>query len=278
MAVTINDVVEPLRKITVNPVGAAALTAGSVWGLSKLTYPLLKRSIKHITNQIKSRNTAYDEQGNPVEVPEEFKTPEQRKEEIKDETMIPYILGGLAGAFVLAGNYAPLKGKAVGGLFTRWDDPVRQEPADPNHWMIRMFKESSMNKRASDGFSWDIPDQTIMDFGKIIPVKAATDIIMNDPYTEIFHKGNALSIINDASHGGIDSRITSGSLFDSALNKVQKNLTAQGITNAALRSVIGYGVSKAFTNTIGDLVGMPKGTRDAIVSAGMITNVIQGMY
>lgn len=284
MAVTINDVVEPFRNITRNPFGAALLTTGAVWGTSKLMYPALKRSIEHLTKQVQGRNVMYDAQGNPIAMPEPPKTKEQLRQERKDEARIPWLLGGIAGALVLAGSMRPIKGDALGGIFTRWDDPIRLAPPDPDHWimkgknMLESLNKKGSTKKASDTFSWDIPDQTTMDFGRIIPVKAATDIIMNDPYTEIYHKGNALAIINDASRGGQDNKMTAGSLFDSALNKVQRNLTVQGVTNAALRSVIGYGVSKAFTNTIGNLVGMPKGMRDGIVSAGMITNVIQGLY
>jgi hypothetical protein len=103
------------------------------------------------------------------------------------------------------------------------------------------------------------------------------DIVMNDPSSEIYQKGNALDIINTASHNNDDGKISAGSLFDSALNKVQRNLTLSGVAEAGVRSLIGYGMAKAFTNTMCHLVDMPKPVRDGIVSAGMITNVIQGL-
>lgn len=286
MAVTIHDTVKPLKAITRNPVGASLLVAGTTWGASKLMYPLIKRSLEHLTTQVRGNQVMYDAQGNPVMMPEPPKTKEQLRKERKDETTIPWVLAGMAGALTLAGSYTPAQGMTLGGLFSSWDDPRRKNapylfswlnPRSPND-LPGIEKGGSVRKQASDLFNWDIPDQTVMDFSRLIPVRDAQNIIMNDPYTEIYHKGNALDIINTAARGGQDSKITAGSLFDSALNKVQKNLTVQGVTNAALRGAIGYGVSKAFTNTIGDLVGMPKGMKDAIVSAGMITNVIQGLY
>ena len=111
----------------------------------------------------------------------------------------------------------------------------------------------------------------------MIPVRMAKDIIMNDPASEIYQKGNALDIINNASSNNDNGRMSAGNLFDSALNKVQRNLTLSGVAEAGVRSLIGYGMAKAFTNTMCHLVDMPKPVRDGIVSAGMITNVIQGL-
>jgi hypothetical protein len=36
-------------------------------------------------------------------------------------------------------------------------------------------------------------------------------------------------------------------------------------------------MAKAFTGAMGSLIDMPKAVRDGIVTAGMITNIIQGL-
>lgn len=270
MSITVNDVVRPFRWLTHSPMGAAALVGLTTWGGSKLLYPQLKKAIKHIT-------TPPGQQPEP-EIPDEYKTPEELAQAKKDERNIPLILGGLGLAGTLALSYSNAKGLPFGGLFSSWDDERRYNPpGDSNGYGLFEPIRKLFTKNESD-MSWDINDQTPMDFGKLIPVRMATDIIMNDPYTEIYHKGNALSVINDASRNGQDTKMTAGSLFDSALNRVQKNLTAQGVANAALRGTIGYGVAKAFTSAIGAVTDMPKGMQDAIVSAGMVTNIIQGLY
>ena len=269
MSITVNDVVKPLRWLTQNPAGAAVLVGLTTWGGSKLFYPQLKKAINHIT-------TLPGRKANP-EIPDAYKTPEELEQDRKDERNIPLILGGLGLAGTLALSYSNAKGLPFGGLFSSWDDPRRYNAPDNDTGLETQNTGSGITKKEYD-MSWDINDQTTMDFGKLIPVRMATDIIMNDPYTEIYHKGNALSVINDASRNGQDNKMTAGSLFDSALNKVQKNLTVQGVSNAALRGTIGYGVAKAFTNAIGTITDMPKGIQDAIVSAGMVTNIIQGLY
>ena len=263
--IEVSRIANLLQSVVPNPAAAAGIAGITLWGGSKLFYPQLKKAIKQLT-------TPPGQTPEP-EIPDELKTPEQLEQEAKDERNIPIILGGLGIAGTLASQWSGAKGLPMGGLFSDWNDPKRYNPPkNPRRSLTSMFKGASAN------FSWDINDQSTLDFGKIIPVRYAQDMVMNDPYTEIYHKGNALDIINNASRDGQDNKISAGSLFDSALNKVQKNLTAQGVVNAALRGTIGYGIAKAFTNTVATVTDMPKGLQDAIVSAGMITNIIQGLY
>lgn len=256
--------IQAWKKATSNPAIAAGLLGLSTYGAAKLATPLIENAYKHISRKMNTK-TVIGPDGKPHLVQEE---PEELSE--RDKLSIPYVLGIGATGATLASSWRNNQGLPFGGLFTSWDDPRRANPPKPK------AKQASV-KQATYNFSWDMNDQTEVDFGKLIPVRMAQSMVINDPYTEVYHKGNALDIINNASNGN-DNKITAGSLFDSALNKVQKNLTAQGITNAVIRGAIGYGMAKAFTNTVSSFVDMPKGVQRAIVDAGMITNVIQGLY
>ena len=243
----IHTYIDPIKRILPNPLIAALATGGIVYGASRLAYPLVSGAFKHMGSRFGMDPTGIDE------LSYELDTPENKKK-------IPAVLAALSTAAILASSYDGTSKVKYGGLLSRWDDPNR-----------------GIAKDASFGMMSQLHDQTELDFGKLLPVRTTKDIIMNDPNAEIYHKGNALDIVNKASGFKDNGMMTAGALFDSTLNKVQQNLTLGGVTNAAVRGVIGYGMAKAFTGAVGSLIDMPKSVRDGIVTAGMITNIIQGL-
>ena len=270
---SVSEYLKPLKKLAPNPLLAALWTGGLVYGASKLSYPFISGAAKHTAAQLGMGD------------PESQHDIETNFNNSKYKTWVPIILGGLGAAGVLASSYNPSPALSYGGLFDSWDDPrraVSKEGIAEARRRAARLKNSSKTEESdrlmkNASFSWDINDQTSLDFGKMLPVRMTKDIIMNDPDSEIYQKGNALDIINNASGYNDNGRMSAGSLFDSALNKVQQNLTLSGLAEAGTRAIIGYGVAKAFTNTMCNLIDMPKPLRDGIVSAGMITNVIQGL-
>lgn len=238
---------DPIKRIIPNPLVAALATGGLVYGASRLAYPLVSGALQHAGSRLGMSNQDVEE------LPYELERPDNKKR-------IPAILAALSTAAILASNYDGTSKVPYGGLLSKWNDPRRD-----------------LMKEASFGGLADINDQTEIDFGKLLPIRMTKDIVMNDPGSDIFHKGNALDIINKASGYQDNGSINAGQLFDSALNKVQQNLTLGGVTNAAVRGVIGYGMAKAFTGAVGSLIDMPKSLRDDIVTSGMITNIIQGL-
>lgn len=247
MSATVHDYIYPLKRILPNPMIAALATGGLIYGTSRLAYPLVSGAARHLGRRF---GMGEDE---VYELQDEMDTAENKKR-------IPMLLGAMTTAAMLASTYDGTSKVPYGGLLSGWDDPRR-----------------GMYKDASFGMLSQLNDQTPMDFGKLLPIRMTKDIVMNDPKAELFQKGNALDIINRASGFRNNGTMTAGALFDSALNKVQQNLTLGGVTNAAVRGVIGYGMAKAFTGAMGSLVDMPKSVRDGIVTAGMITNIIQGL-
>lgn len=252
---SVSEYIGPLQKIIPNPAVAALVTGGLLYGGTKLVYPWMSGAAKHVARRV------------GISSPEELDEIEHNINKPSTRTWLPAIVAALGAGGVLASTYRSSEHLPMGGWFVTWNDKRRTMPP----------KKGSLKKTANDLFNWEIADQTSMDFHKMIPVRMAKDIVMNDPNTEVYQKGNALSIINNASGGMDNGRMSAGSLFDSALNKVQQNLTLGGITDATVRGVIGYGVAKAFTNTMSTMVDMPKKVRDGIVSLGMISNVIQGL-
>lgn len=259
----VHEFTDSLRNIVRTPAAAALLTGGALYGVSRLAYPWVAGAIQHTSSVLGMGDRQSQE-----ELAYELNTNKSRHK-------IPLILAALGSGLVAASSYNPSPALKWGGLFDRWDDPRR---AISTEGIKRAFGQGHNKAASSSMFSWDMTnDQTDLDFGKLIPIKMANDVVFNDPNTEIYQKGNALDIINKAAQGSHNGKMTAGSLFDSALNKVQNNLTMGGVTNAAVRATIGYGMAKAFTNTMCSLVDMPKPLRDGIVTLGMVSNVIQGL-
>lgn len=276
---SVSDYTKGFQRVVPNPALAALLAGGLLYGGSSLAYPWMKGALKHVASQLGMSD------------PESQADLEQNLSSDKYKKWLPVILGATGAAAVLGSSYNGSPALKWGGWFNSWSDPRRSvsskgiaEATDSENRLhgldagnMYVNTEDKLGKTASDLFSWDINDQTNLDFGKLLPVRMSKDIILNDPHTELYQKGNALDIINNASGGSDTGRVSAGSLFDSALNKVQQNLTLSGITEAGIRALIGYGAAKAFTSTMCNLIDMPKPLRDGIVSAGMITNVIQGL-
>lgn len=244
---SVHEYIEPFKRILPNPAVAAAATGGLIYGLSRLAYPVVVGAARHLGHSFGMSEE--DADGVAYEL-----------ESDKNRKKVPMMLAALSTAALLASSYDNTSKVKYGGLFSSWDDPAR-----------------GIKKDASFGMLSQLHDQNDLNFGKLLPVRTTKDIIMNDPNAAIYQKGNALDIINKASGFKDNGTMTAGSLFDSTLNKVQQNLTLGGVTNAAVRGVIGYGMAKAFTSTVGSLIDMPKSVRDGIVTAGMITNIIQGL-
>ena len=243
----IHTYIDPIKRILPNPLIASLATGGLIYGTSRLAYPLVSGAMSHMGSRFGMDSTSIGE------LTEELDSPDSKKK-------IPLVLAALSTAAMLASNYDGTSKVKYGGLLSSWDDPNR-----------------GISKDASFGIMSQLHDQTDINFGKLLPVRTTKDIIMNDPNAAIYQKGNALDIINKASGFKNNGTMTAGALFDSTLNKVQQNLTLGGITNAAVRGVIGYGMAKAFTGAVGSLIDMPKSVRDGIVTSGMITNIIQGL-
>lgn len=256
---TLSTIPTALKNVTRTPLGGALVTGALTWGASRLAYPILANLGKGFVKRVWTGDEAM--------------TDEELDEELHGENSRlkkwgPLALGGLTTAAFLASQYNPNDTVLdnVKSWFKNWPGMSKN-----NSFQIQMTKNSS------EMFNWDINDQTYLDFGKLIPIRTAQSIILNDPNTEVYQKGNALDVINDAAKGRNTGTVSAGAVFDSALNNVQKNLTVAGVANATIKGIVGYGIAKAFTNTLGSMVDMPKDLRNAIVNTGMISGIVKGM-
>ena len=253
---TLSSIPTIFKGVTYSPLGAALALGGAAWGASRLAYPLLSRLGKAMVSNTSAGQDVSDE---------------ELEEELNGENSLfkkwaPLAIGGLTTAAFLAGQYNPKLG--FGENLKKYVLPWNKRAS---------YVQVPMRKEATEMFNWDINDQTYLDFGKLIPIRTANEIILNDPHTEVYQKGNALSVIQDASGGRNVGSVSAGAVFDSALNNIQNNLTVAGVANAAVKGIVGYGIAKAFTNTIGNMVGMPQDLRNAIVNTGMVSGIIKGM-
>lgn len=85
------------------------------------------------------------------------------------------------------------------------------------------------------------------------------DLFRGDP---VLRKSNpyamnlGTSIVAAAGNGRRNTTV--GSVFDSAVNKIETKFSAQGMLDGALRTGAAYTTASLFTNAIGSMMGLPR--------------------
>ena len=237
------------QSITGSPLGAAALTGAALWGGSRLLYPTITGAIGAYARKAGIASAAGDDQM------QEF---EQEMADKKSPyyKWIPIGLGALGAAGVLG---ATADTRSIGNFFrgmTTWD---------------------RFPKQASVSYNWNTNDQRSVPFEKMIPVRSTKQMVLSDPYLQVYQKGDIVSVINDATKPA-DTGVRLGKIFDSALNRIEDDLSLRGLTNAVTRSVAGYGMAKVLTGAIGNMMELSPSTREKVQDAGMFANVIGGIF
>lgn len=83
------------------------------------------------------------------------------------------------------------------------------------------------------------------------------------------------AIVANAGQGARNTSL--GSIFDSAVDKIGTKLNMAGIANTALNATAAYATASLFTNAVGTMMGLPKQTRDNIISAGTWAGAISSI-
>lgn len=113
---------------------------------------------------------------------------------------------------------------------------------------------------------------------QLLNTQATMDLFRSDPVLSTYDpyaKNFGTSIIASASNGARNTSL--GSIFDSAVDKLQGRMTLSGMSNTALNAATSYATASLFTNAVGTMMGLPKGTRDNIISAGTWAGTISSI-
>lgn len=120
-------------------------------------------------------------------------------------------------------------------------------------------------------------NQAVDMFGNI-PVSKAQQLFTKDPWLtkyDPYTKHLATSIVGAA--GGGQPTATMGSVFDSAVDKLDKKYAINGLGKAALRTGVAYAGAKMFTNALGTMIGLPPNVQKSLVSAGTWAGAISSI-
>lgn len=209
---------------------------------------------------------------------------------------IPVAIGALAAGGTLAAHYRP--NKQYGGLLS-WNANTKyyKNPADrflapdtsnqftqpmkmENVWLDSLRKTSSLSKEADSPYLYGNYVPTT-DFAKALNASSAVDLFVNDPYlqNQDYVRNLGTSIVTNAAMREGTSRPTLGSVFDSAVDKIDKKLSFEGLASVGVKSLIANSAARLFTSALGAMTDLDPDARQNIIDtgtwAGAITAILE---
>lgn len=198
---------------------------------------------------------------------------------------IPAAIGALAAGGTLAAHYRP--NKQYGGLLS-WNANTKyyQNPAErflapdtsnqftplsarEDHWVKLLRKTGSLDKTADSPYLYGNYVPTT-DFSKALNAVSAVDLFVNDPYlqNQNYVRNLGTSIITNAAQREGTSRPTLGSVFDSAVDKIDKKLSFEGLASVGVKSLVANSAARLFTSALGAMTDLDPKARQNIIDAG----------
>ena len=198
---------------------------------------------------------------------------------------IPAAIGALAAGGTLAAHYRP--NKQYGGLLS-WNANTKyyKNPADrflapdtsnqftqptkmENVWLDSLRKTSSLSKEADSPYLYGNYVPTT-DFAKALNASSAVDLFVNDPYlqNQDYVRNLGTAIVTNAAMREGTSRPTLGGVFDSAVDKIDKKLSFEGLASVGVKSLIANSAARLFTGALGAMTDLDPKARQNIIDAG----------
>lgn len=270
----ISKAFEGYKSVVPNPLTSAILAGAGAYGLSRLAWNPIVNTIRSLARVPgKSLGNMTDEEWD--EAMDELQNNSSYKR------WIPAAIGALAfGGHTLA-SYTPAE--RYGGLL-HWNgtpsgysnptqkyihpDATRQFTNTQQVFNPHASHTASLHKQA-DLYSYDgyIPS---FDFSKPVNVRQAASLFTNDPYlqNEQYVKNMGTAIVTAAAQRSGTNNPTMGSIFDSAVEKVDKKLSFEGLTSIGVKSVISNSVARMFTNVLDTMMDLSPEAKRNIIDAG----------
>lgn len=222
-----------------------------VYGLATTTQPLVRGAL-HAT--AKALRRPFERKlGRP---------PEQENDEMEDDDIEPVgkkpaaILGGLASLAALYHFYDPRDG--LGSLL---------------HWHKTAGLDLDGQSGMPGGYVQDLDWKKPISLYEAAPLFGADSHLKDDPYT----RRMGISILSSAAQREGSAYPTTGSIYDSAVQKLNSKLTVGGVIQTGVRTVVANGLARLFTGALGTMVDLDKDTRDDLVSAGTWAGAISSI-
>lgn len=192
-------------------------------------------------------------------------TMDELKSSSRARWSIPLLTAALmagGGAYVLSNPYR--EGYGLG----EWDAPFVTRPNKPP----RMNAQAKTASFGPDGYDMNMNWNQPIGMGtadKLFSANAGID----DPYV----RNLGTSIVHGAAMNTGVQNPTLGSVFDSAVGKIQNKLTFKGVTDVAVKSMVANSTARLFAGTLGAVCGLPQGLRNKIVDAGTWAGTISAI-
>ena len=235
---TVSKILEPLRKLTVNPIGASlAIGAGG----AALGYGLWDNIVNTGGSlgrwPIKALTGMSDEEYN------------EAMDELAQDKRYKYILPGALAA-ILGGGFLASQ--------VRGSQPY-----------LGLTKWSSLNKEADELWSYGgyVPD---VDFSQVINSRSAKQMFTNDPHLQDdpYVRNMGVAIISDAANRAGYTNPTLGNVYDSARDKMSSKLSLSGVAGVAAKTMIANATAHLFTGALGAVLPLSDKTKQNLIDAG----------
>lgn len=266
---------EGYKSIVPNPLTSAIIAGAGAYGISRLAWKPIVNTIKSVARVPgKALGGMTDEEWDDAM--------EELKNNSSYRRWIPAAIGALAFGGHTFASYTPTE--RYGGLLhwngtpSGYSNP-KQKYVHPN--TTRQFTNSAQQvfnpnakriaslQKQADLYSYDgyVPE---FDFSKPVNFRHAQALFTNDPFlqNEQYVKNMGTAIVANAAQRAGTNNPTLGSVFDSAVDKIDKKLTFEGLTSIGVKSVISNSAARLFTGVLGTMMDLSPEARRNLVDAG----------
>lgn len=249
---------EGYKKIAPNPLTSSLLVGAGAWGLSRLGWNPIVETIRSVARVPgKALGGMNDEEWDAAM--------DELKSNSKYKRWIPAAFGALAAGAHTFASYTPHE--RYGGLL-HWNGTPSGYQDSKQKYLYPTQKKIASVKEAND-FSYNgyIPE---FDFSKPVNFRHAQALFTNDPFlqNEQYVKNMGTAIVASAAQRAGTNNPTLGSVFDSAVDKIDKKLTFEGLTSIGVKSVISNSAARLFTGVLGTMMDLSPEARRNLVDAG----------
>lgn len=264
----ISQAFEGYKKVIPNPLTSAMLVGAGAYGLSRLGWNPIVETIRSLARVPgKALGGMSDDEW------------DEAMDELKNNSSyrrwIPAAIGALTFGGHVLGSYTPYE--RHGGLL-KWNATPSgyQDPklkyglpnTDSMYTPEQRGETPAQSKRATEfSYSGYVPD---FDFSQPVNARHAQLLFTNDPYlqNEPYVKNMGTAIVAAAAQTAGTNNPTLGGIFDSAVNKIDKKLSFEGLTSIGVKSVISNSAARLFTGVLGTMMDLTPETRRNLVDAG----------
>lgn len=250
----VTSAVNWLKDKTGNPLVAASLLGLTTWGLGRLAWGPVIETIRSLGRPFHR---------DPRSAAEWEQDMDYVKETSKAKTWLP-ILGALAAAG--GASYLFYKPNQEWGGMLDWNAPNKPLINNSKYeWDNRNFQPKLVKAASySDMYMQDI------DWNQPVNLGVARSLFTPSAFNNGFDGARltGASIVNNAAIQQGTMHPTLGAVYDSAIDKIDKNLSFGGLMRAGVKATVANGAARLFTGALGAVCDLSPKTRQSLLDAG----------